>query len=134
MGCFWSRESTGCPQTGSPEFPQEGRQEGLQKAEAREAAKMTLRQLITRCGSLTDATTAQIQALPLQQLEALADALFDFQGPADLAAWLARRFLDVISFLSLAGLGSPGSKWISAKRMMQASCSNACRARGSWPA
>ena len=27
--------------------------------------------------------------LPLEQLEALADALLDFQGPADLAAWLA---------------------------------------------
>jgi hypothetical protein len=33
--------------------------------------------------------TAQIQALPLEKLEALADALLDFQGPADLAAWLA---------------------------------------------
>jgi hypothetical protein len=35
------------------------------------------------------ATTAQIKALPLEQLEALADALLDFQGPADLAAWMA---------------------------------------------
>jgi hypothetical protein len=50
---------------------------------------MTLRLLNRRCGPLTDATTAQIQALPLGQLEALADALLDFQGPADLAAWLA---------------------------------------------
>ena len=33
--------------------------------------------------------TAQIQALPLEKLEALADALLSFQGPADLAAWLA---------------------------------------------
>ena len=33
---------------------------------------------------LSDTTTAQIQALPLEQLEALAD----FQGPSDLAAWL----------------------------------------------
>ncbi|MFM7648028.1 MAG: DUF4351 domain-containing protein [Cyanobium sp.] len=46
---------------------------------------------------LTDATTAQIQALRLEQLEALAVgaafsagvALLDFQGPADLATWLA---------------------------------------------
>jgi predicted transposase YdaD len=59
----------------------EGRQEG--------EAAVTLRQLNRRCGPLTDATTAQIQALPLEQLEALADALLDFQGPADLAAWLA---------------------------------------------
>jgi predicted transposase YdaD len=57
--------------------------------EAQEAARVTLRQLNRRCGPLSDATTAQIQALPLEQLEALADALLDFQGPADLAAWLA---------------------------------------------
>ena len=48
-----------------------------------------LRQLSRRCGPLAEATTAQIQALPLEQLEALADALLDFQGPADLTAWLA---------------------------------------------
>ncbi len=48
-----------------------------------------LRHLTRRCGPLSEATTAQIQALPLEQLEALADALLDFQGPADLAAWLA---------------------------------------------
>jgi predicted transposase YdaD len=58
--------------------------------EAQEAAsQVTLRLLNRRCGPLSDATTAQIQALPLEQLEALADALLDFQGPADLAAWLA---------------------------------------------
>ena len=50
---------------------------------------MTLRQLNRRCGSLSETTTAQIQALPVEKLEALADALLDFQGPADLATWLA---------------------------------------------
>ena len=59
----------------------EGRQEG--------EAVVTLRQLNRRCAPLSEATTAQIQALPLEQLEALADALLDFQGPADLTAWLA---------------------------------------------
>jgi len=68
---------------------QEGRKEGLQEGEAREAAKVTLRLLNRRCGPLSEATTTQIQALPLERLEALADALLDFQGPADLAAWLA---------------------------------------------
>ena len=63
------------------EVRQEGRQEG--------EAAVTLRQLNRRCGPLAEATTAQIQALPLEQLEALADALLDFQGPADLTAWLA---------------------------------------------
>ena len=68
---------------------QEGRQEGEARGEAREAAKMTLRLLNRRCGPLSEATTAQIQALPLEQLESLADALLDFQSPADLATWLA---------------------------------------------
>jgi flagellar biosynthesis/type III secretory pathway protein FliH len=76
---------------------EEGRQEGWQEGEAQgeargraaEAASVTLRQLNRRSGPLTDTTTARIQALPLEQLEALADALLDFTGPADLAAWLA---------------------------------------------
>ena len=72
-------------QEGLQEGLQEGRQEGRQEGEA----AVTLRQLTRRCGPLSEATTAQIQALPLEQLEALADALLDFQGPADLAAWLA---------------------------------------------
>jgi hypothetical protein len=63
--------------------------EGRQEGEAHEAAKMTLRQLNRRCGPLSDTTTAQIQALPVDQLEALADALLDFTGSADLTAWLA---------------------------------------------
>jgi len=38
---------------------------------------------------LSDATTAWIQALPLEQLEALADAMLDFKSPGDLPSWLA---------------------------------------------
>jgi predicted transposase YdaD len=68
---------------------QEGRQEGLQEGEALGEVKVTLRLLTRRCGPLPEATIAQIQALPVDQLEALADALLDFQGPADLATWLA---------------------------------------------
>jgi hypothetical protein len=50
---------------------------------------LALRQLQRRFGALPPAAQqAQIQALPLAQLEALAEALLDFQGTADLAAWL----------------------------------------------
>ena len=45
--------------------------------EAREAAKVALRQLNRRCGPLSEATTARIQAL------------LDFNGPDDLNTWLA---------------------------------------------
>ena len=51
--------------------------------------KVTLRLLARRCGPLSEATIACIQALPLERLEALADALLDFRGAADLTAWLA---------------------------------------------
>ena len=64
-----------------------GRQEGRQA----EAAALTLRQLRRRCGILSSAQQSRIQGLPLGDLEALADALLDFQGPEDLNAWLSRR-------------------------------------------
>ena len=51
---------------------QEGRQEGLQEGKAQEATKVTLRLLNRRCGPLSETTTAQIQALPVEKLEALA--------------------------------------------------------------
>ena len=63
----------------------EGRQEGRQEGEA----AVTLRLLTRRCGPLSEATTARIQSLPLEQLESLAEALLDFQGADDLAAWLS---------------------------------------------
>jgi len=66
----------------------EGEARGRQEGEAQGEAKVTMRLLNRRCGPLSDATTARIQALPLEQLETLAEALLDFSGPADLAAWL----------------------------------------------
>jgi predicted transposase YdaD len=70
---------------------QEGRQEGEARGRAAEAAGVALRQLNRRCGTLSKATTARIQALPLEHLEALTDALLDFNGPGDLTAWLAEH-------------------------------------------
>jgi len=69
----------------------EGRLEGEARGRAAEAAAVTLRLLNRRCGPLSAATTARIQALPLQQLEALTDALLDFAGANDLASWLAEH-------------------------------------------
>ena len=69
------------------EWIEEGRLEGAAQGEA----KVMLRQLNRRCGPLSDVTTARIQALPLKQLEALAEALLDFSGSADLEAWLAEH-------------------------------------------
>jgi predicted transposase YdaD len=76
---------------GRQEGEARGRQEGEARGRAAEAAAMTLRQLHRICGPLSDATTAQIQALPLEQLEELAEALLDFGGLDDLTAWLAEH-------------------------------------------
>jgi predicted transposase YdaD len=68
---------------------QEGRQEGETKGRQEGEAAVTLRLLNRRCGPISEPTIIQIQVLPVEKLEALADALLDFQAPADLTAWLA---------------------------------------------
>jgi hypothetical protein len=70
---------------------QEWMAEGEARGRAAEAAAVTLRLLNRRCGPLSEVSTARIQALPLAQLEALTEALLDFSGPEDLAAWLAEH-------------------------------------------
>jgi hypothetical protein len=67
---------------------QEGQQKGRQEDRQAEAAALTLRLLQRRCGSLKPNQQALIQGLPLSDLENLADALLDFQGPAELNTWL----------------------------------------------
>jgi predicted transposase YdaD len=64
---------------------QRGREQGLKTGEL----EITLRLLQRRCGGLTPSQEARIRALPLPQLEALAEALLDFKGADDLEAWLA---------------------------------------------
>ena len=71
------------------EWIEEGRQEGEARGRAAEAAAVALRLLNLRCGSLREASTARVEALPLAQLEALTEALLDFNGPDDLTVWLA---------------------------------------------
>jgi predicted transposase YdaD len=70
---------------------QQGEQKGEQKGRQAEAAAISLRLLGHRCGALTPGQHSRIQDLPLSALEALLDALLDFQGPDDLNAWLSRH-------------------------------------------
>jgi predicted transposase/invertase (TIGR01784 family) len=67
---------------------QEGRQEGEQTGALREGQSLVLRLLNRRIGEVPPALQAQIQALPLPQLEALGEALLDFSEPTDLVSWL----------------------------------------------
>jgi predicted transposase/invertase (TIGR01784 family) len=62
------------------EFLQEGRQEGEQA--------LILRLLTRRIGEVSSVVRSQVQALSLDQLEALGEALLDFSEPADLVNWL----------------------------------------------
>ena len=66
-----------------------GEARGVALGQAQGEAKVTLRQLIRRCGPLSAEQESLIRSLPLQRLEALAEALLDFEGMADLDAWLA---------------------------------------------
>jgi Domain of unknown function (DUF4351) len=62
---------------------------GEARGEARGEAKDTLRLLSRRCGPLSAEQDSVIRSLPLERLEALAEALLDFEGMADLHAWRA---------------------------------------------
>ena len=70
---------------GRQEGHQEGRQEGWQEGEL----DLALRLLQRRCGQLAPQQERRVRALPSHLLEALAEALLDFEGMADLNAWLA---------------------------------------------
>ncbi|NJM66888.1 MAG: DUF4351 domain-containing protein [Acaryochloris sp. RU_4_1] len=67
---------------------QEGRQEGEQTGALREAQALILRQITRRIGDVTPDIQSQIQALSLDQIEALGEALLDFSEPDDLVMWL----------------------------------------------
>jgi predicted transposase YdaD len=62
---------------------------GEARGQAQGEAKVTLRLLSRRCGPLSGEQDSVIRSLPLERLEALAEALLDFEGMADLNAWLA---------------------------------------------
>jgi predicted transposase YdaD len=74
---------------GRLEGQREGRQEGMRAGRQEGELDLALRQLRRRCGDLTPEQVARVRALPLERLEELAEALLDFQGPADLDSWLA---------------------------------------------
>ena len=51
--------------------------------------RLVLRLLLRRCVQLSHEQELAVRALPLEKLEALAEALLDFDGPEALDAWLA---------------------------------------------
>ena len=63
-----------------------GRREGRQREE-----RLIVRQLYRRIGPISEPQQARIAALPIDQLEALGEALLDFADQADLNAWLTEH-------------------------------------------
>ncbi len=58
------------------------------RASLQATRSLILRQLNRRVGQLPETVSSQIENLPIQQLEALGEALLDFTNLADLETWL----------------------------------------------
>ncbi|UZQ54128.1 DUF4351 domain-containing protein [Trichothermofontia sichuanensis B231] len=71
-------------------FYQEAREEGLQEGRKEGERSLILRLLQRRLGELPTSARARIEGLSLEQLEALGEALLDFEVLADLEGWLRR--------------------------------------------
>jgi hypothetical protein len=71
-------------QEGKQEGLREGKQEGLQEGEA----NLLIRLLNRRFQGISTELEARIRALPIESLEMLGEALFDFQSEEDLSNWL----------------------------------------------
>ncbi|MES1026697.1 DUF4351 domain-containing protein [Gloeocapsa sp. BRSZ] len=69
----------------------EGEQIGEQRGRYSEGRSLVLRLLTRRIGELPQDLRTQIEALSLEQLENLAEALLDFQSITDIDAWLAEN-------------------------------------------
>jgi predicted transposase YdaD len=69
----------------------EGEEIGRREGRREGGAELLLRLLRRRLGGLTGEQEALVGALPDERLIALGEALLDFNGADDFAAWLARR-------------------------------------------
>ena len=75
-------------QIGEQRGLQIGEQRGLQIGEQRGKVAMLLRQLNRKFGKVSVRAKAQISKLSVEQLEDLAEAIFDLETTASLNAWL----------------------------------------------
>ena len=73
---------------GIAESVAEGKAEGRAEGKAEEARRLVLLWLTRLVGLLGPELQARVEALDVERLEALADALLDFKALADLQTWL----------------------------------------------
>ena len=76
---------------GRKQGQQSGLQQGLQQGEVEGERKITLRLLERRVGKLSRALQQKIGELAVEQVEALSEALLDFQSKEDLTRWLKQH-------------------------------------------
>ncbi|HIK13209.1 MAG TPA: DUF4351 domain-containing protein [Oscillatoriaceae cyanobacterium M33_DOE_052] len=69
---------------------QRGLETGLQTGIQRETG-LVLRQIERRLGGLNPTLAARIRQLPIEVVEALGEAMLDFQTEADLVNWLQQH-------------------------------------------
>jgi mRNA interferase MazF len=74
---------------GKAEGKLEGKAEGKLEGKTEGKLEMLLMLLSRNLGSLPASLTEQIEVLPIEQLESLCTAAFDFQSLSDLTAWLS---------------------------------------------
>ena len=67
-----------------------GIEQGIERGIERGERSLILRQLNRRFGSLPQVTQAQVEALSLERLELLGEALLDFTSLVELENWLAQ--------------------------------------------
>lgn len=66
-------------------------QEALQEGEQAGEARLILRLLTRRFGTISPALCGQVQALSLPQLESLGEVLLDFSQLSDLQTWFSSQ-------------------------------------------
>jgi len=70
---------------------EEGREEGELEGELKGKQQLITKQLNRRLGEIQPPLVEQIRQLPVQQLELLGEAIFDFSTMTDLEEWFNNR-------------------------------------------
>jgi len=73
------------------EWEQKTLEQGENQGKLSEAQQIVKRQINRRVGELDSSLIQQVEALPIEALEELTDALLDFSTVTDLQQWLANR-------------------------------------------
>jgi hypothetical protein len=73
------------------EWEQKTLEQGEQRGEQLEAQKLVKKQLKRRVGEIDKSLIEQVEALPIEALEELGEALLDFSIVTDLQKWLNSR-------------------------------------------